>query len=66
MLEPAPAARPQVGEEIAQRRHAVRVDQVQPPLPVAAHPDQPGLAQHLQMQGDGLLGDVEAKLVESQ
>src|SRR6266568_7905336 len=58
-FEPVQAGRPQVGEEVAQRRHAVRVDQVQPTLAVASYPDESGLAQHLEVQGDGLLGDVE-------
>jgi hypothetical protein len=59
VFEPVEAGRPQFGEEVLQRGHPVRVDQVQPALAGAAHADEAGLAQHLEVQRDSLLCDGE-------
>lgn len=42
-----------------ERFQPVWVDDVEPPLPLAAHLDEPGVLQNLQVLGHGLLGDVE-------
>src|SRR4029078_3911472 len=50
---------PQLLEERPQRREALGPHAVQAPRALAAHLDEPGLAEPLEVLGDRLLADVE-------
>jgi hypothetical protein len=59
VLEASEPGRPELVQELLERAHAVGVDPIEAPLTIPAHAYQSRLAQRLQVQGDGLLGDVE-------
>src|SRR5258707_15064797 len=59
MLEPLQALGPELGEEVPQRGEPLRPHGIQAPLAVRVHRNQAGVPEHLQGQGDGLLGECE-------
>src|SRR6185437_3991011 len=59
MLEPLQVLGPELGEEVTQRGEPFGPHSIQALLAVRVHGDQAGVPEHLQVQGDGLLGDVE-------
>ena len=59
MLEPLQVLGPELGEEVPQGCEPFRPRGIQAPLTVRVHGDQAGVPEYLQVQRDGLLGDVE-------
>src|SRR5262249_27320212 len=59
LLEPLQVLGPELGEEVPQRGEPFGPHRVQAPLAVRALSHQASDPEHLQVQGDGLLGDVE-------
>src|SRR5215472_3241455 len=59
LLEPLQVLGPELGEEVPQRGEPFGPHRVQAPLAVRPHGHQARVPEHLQVQGDGLLGDVE-------
>src|SRR5215469_14522683 len=59
LLEALQAVGPELGEEVPQRGEPLRAHHVQAPLAVRADRHQAGVPEHLQVLGNGLLGDVE-------
>src|SRR5579871_3595731 len=58
-LESLQAVRPELGEEVAHPGQSFRAHGIQPVPALRPDGDKPGIPQHLQVQGDRLLGDVE-------
>src|SRR5262244_957209 len=59
LLQALQAVGPELGEEVPQRGEPLRAHHVEAPLAVRADRHQAGVPEHLQVLGDGLLGDVE-------
>ena len=58
--EAGQGVRPEEFDEGAQRQQAVRVDRVQPPSPLRAVDDEPGVLQHSKVLGDRRPADRKA------